>query len=966
MLDLRTVSADDLPAACQLLEDLFLQDINIALASSQQLMARCRELDSIKRARPWLLHVKMLWGAGHYMQALQASTQLATIIRNEQAHDQLAEHHLLRGLIQMSLKHNGTAAEEYATAIELALNQGQISIAIEAFISISQSYGMLGLNNEARSMLEVANRLAFSINDHKQIGKSAIFLAGNLIQRGEHRHALRLLRQAEPSLLRHGDMTWLVEAGNYMGVCHQREGEMELAGVYFESMFALARAMNALWSRALTSINFAGYLLESGDPDHARQVLVDSQDAASHFDMGFLQRESLQLLVRACRQQGAYDAALDYLRQYENLMLTLMQQGLNEANGNNPLLQPRLEPLRRKITAMVEEFEYMAGLFAPAEIGMRGLQLRMRCLRADDASRLLLLRLGDEGRQPDLVDQRLHGILRQLLGESGLWLHLRNSEYLLLPDTQDSASRERLEQELAKALQHYPWRWHGLAQPTYSLHALTRQQALEKLPASGDKARDLGADPVRILLDRIEADRINDRFPPEDVNLPHLVRELASQQHPEVGRARMLHGIALLNGLFSREACRALAQARRELEHVGDPEYQALAGMMLSAALSNCGQLYQAVQTAIETIELAVDLGRYDLAIECFLHIGQILRLQGEFGDNRTMLETGLDLARWCNNDKLVAKAAILLADQLLLDGAPDEARQVLESAQPAISRHGDTTWLVEYYSYLARCLESTLTAPSRVDELYRAALALASSKQLLWGLVAVTRYYANYQLEHGRAGEALAMLQSAEPTCRQFGLSLRSEYCESFFRVYRALGDWPMALQWLKHYEETMLAHLSNDQPEHRKMGPRQLKSTNSRLQRLRMQLEKHVGWLEPAAQRRQLRTLQLALQHAGSATLLELECQPSPENHIGDLICRLIDHHCSARDIWVGHATGRYHILPSRQDALLDEFASSLLDKLQQYAWRRHGHTDYHFTLHRQSSSAHLAHELIQELQP
>ncbi|WP_028453877.1 hypothetical protein [Chitinilyticum litopenaei] len=481
MLDFATVTLEDLPLACQQLEEQFLFDINIALQHSTLLVERCRALGATSMARPWLLHARMQWGAGQYGLALKTSDIAGQAIRQEQATDLLADYHLLRGLIQMSLKRNGLAAEEYATAIEIALNQGQISIAIEAFISISQSYGLIGMDEEAEHLLELGHRLAVSINDHKQIGKSAIFLAGNLINRQRYAEALRLLQQAEPSILRHGDTTWIVECGNYMGVCYLQLQQRETAGIFFESMLAMAKAMNALWGMAITSINYARYLLDENQPDAALRVLASARESGKQFDMGFLQRESLQLLSRACKQRGDYGQALQHLRDYEQLMLSLVQVGTAQDGSHSPLQRQRLERIRRRISDVMREFEYMFNLFAPGEASVRGQQLRNRCLRAPATQQLVRLSLYADPRSPELAEQKISGILRLTLALDDLWLRLGQGSYLIYPGRAATGAVGQLCRELEAALNRFPWSWHLLAEPEACATPISPAAALELL-----------------------------------------------------------------------------------------------------------------------------------------------------------------------------------------------------------------------------------------------------------------------------------------------------------------------------------------------------------------------------------------------------------------------------------------------------------------------------------------------------
>lgn len=962
MLDISTAGVDDLPAACQLLEDQFLLDINVALASSQQLMARCRELHAPEMARPWLLHAKMLWGVGNYPQALLASNQALQCIRNENALHLLAEHYLQRGLIQMSLKRNGVAAEDYATAIEVALNRGQISVAIEAFISISQSYGMMGMNEDARRMLELGHRLALSINDHKQIGKSAIFLAGNLILRDNHREALRILRQSEPSLLRHGDMTWLVECGNYIGVCYLHLGEHELAGLYFESMFALARAMNALWSRAVTSINYGRYLLETGRPADALGILLDMQDGARQFDMGFLQRESLQLLCRSCRELGDYGQALTYLRQYETLMLTLLQHGMAQTAGGSPLHRPRLEHIRRKITQMMGEFEYMANLFAPGEVGVRSQQMRMRCLRAPPGTTLLHLTVRPDAQSPDLAEQRLHRILWRELGNDNLWLCLQAHAYLIYPVQQDATSLARLQETLETALDCFPWRWHALEPPQPVLVRISRDAALQLLPGrDGQVANSNG---YAQQLDALEAE-LERGEEPEQAGLDTLLRTLAAQQHPELGRARLVQGIAHLNTLRNAEGCHMLRQACLTLQEQGDMDYLVRARMQLGVGHLARGQLCLAVRSTIDAIELAIDLADYPVAIESYLYVGQIFLAQGAHSESLPMFRTGLELARWINHGKLIAKAGILLAEQLLREGQADSAQAILRQVESAVWQHGDPTWQVELHCFLARCGQLLGSPAEQIRQYYQAAFTLARDRQLLWGLTSVVRYYADHLLACHEADAALALLGAAEPACWQSGHDIAAQFCECHYRIHCQREDWPQALKWLQHQEAARLAGLSQPDSGQKKMGPKQLKNTISRLLRLRMQLEKHVGWMEPEAHSRQKRTLVARLQHAPAGqSVLELHCTPRPQLHISDLLCRLIDNHCSPSDLWIEQTPGRYLILPSRQDAMLGQFSRALLDSLHAYPWQRHGAPHCRFSLKQRNDPDELARELAQEI--
>lgn len=966
MLDIGSIRVDDIPAACELLEDQFLLDINVAMASSNLLMARCRELQAPAMAKPWLLHAKMLWGIGNYAHALQASNHALQCIRTENAMHLLAEHHLQRGLIQMSLKRNGVAAEDYANAIEIALNQGQISIAIEALISISQSYGMLGMHDDARRMLELGHRLALSINDHKQIGKSAIFLAGNLIQRTSYNEALRILRQSEPSLLRHGDMTWLVECGNYLGVCYLHLGEHELAGLYFESMFALARAMNALWSRAITSINYARFLIETGQPANALGILLDLQDSARQFDMGFLQRESLQLLCRACSALGDHSQALTYLRQYEGLMLTLLQHGLSESAGHNPLQRPRLEHIRRKISQMMAEFEYMASLFAPGEVGVRSQQMRLRCLRAPGNATLLQLTVVPDAQRPDLAEQRLHGILWCELGIDDVWLCVRGHTYLIYPANQDSASLMRLQAILTGALARFPWHWHTLASPEASLATISSKAALQQLAGSQLTAASTPEDDhYANQLDQLERDYARTNLLPDRVDLEALVDTLRQLQHRELGRALLLQGLDHLNALRNSEGRHSLRLACSALQQQQDVEYLARARMHHAVACLACGQLNHAVKSAIEAIELAIDLADYPVAIESYLNVGQIFLAQGAPSESLPMFRTGLELARWINHSKLVAKAGLLLAEQLLRDRAASDAEQLLVLVGPAIQQHGDATWLVEQHCFLARCGQMLGHTDAGIRQHYLTAFTLAQEKHLLWGQATVARHFADYLLDCHEPDAALALLHSTDPACWQCSPAWEAQYCDCLYRAHRQRTDWSQAIVWLKRHEAAMLASIARQQPEQRKMGPLQLKNTISRLLRLRLQLEKHVGWLEPEAHARQKRALLLQLQHAAAGQLvLELQTSPRPLSHIGDLLCRLIDNQCSPRDIWLEQEPGHYFILPYRQDAMLDGFCQALLDSLHAYPWQRHGAGTHHFTLRRRADLGILGSELAPEL--
>ncbi|WP_028453878.1 hypothetical protein [Chitinilyticum litopenaei] len=467
------------------------------------------------------------------------------------------------------------------------------------------------------------------------------------------------------------------------------------------------------------------------------------------------------------------------------------------------------------------------------------------------------------------------------------------------------------------------------------------------------------------LLARIEQARDSEQFPPPGVSLPELVSAMQRLRHPDTGRARLLHGIHLNNRAQYLEASRELKRACHALSLNQDHDGLVQARMWLAASLLQRGMLRDAIRQAVGAIELAIDLANYEIAIESYLCAGQIFLAHGTATESETLYGTGLELANWVNHTRLIAKSSVLLADVQLKAGKAAQAERILLQADAAIVRHGNNTWRVEQLCFLARCAALQGGEPERCRALFDAAGDLARERKRNWGLAITMLHHAEFCLQQGDAPAALAKLGAAEPFCWELGDTLASSYCECHYRIRRSLGQPDEALGWLKRYEAAMLRQLADQTPQLQRMSQRQQQAISNRLLRLRIQLEKHVGWLEASAHHRQKRQLLAQLQQARAGQqVLELECRPVPPPHVRDTLCHLIDNHCSARDQWLEYGERRFLILPGRQDAALEAFCQAMLDALTHYRWERHGLTNPEFRLLRRHDLDRVARQLATEI--
>lgn len=146
MQDFSSAHCEQLPALFLRLEQLFLLDLDQAYLASGILLARCKHLkvSAVVMARMYLIHSKMLWGKSQYHAAFYSITQTLKKIRESSAFESKAEAYLWRGLCNLNLKRHIVAVEDFTYSVELALEYSQISIAIEAYVNISQIYYYAG------------------------------------------------------------------------------------------------------------------------------------------------------------------------------------------------------------------------------------------------------------------------------------------------------------------------------------------------------------------------------------------------------------------------------------------------------------------------------------------------------------------------------------------------------------------------------------------------------------------------------------------------------------------------------------------------------------------------------------------------------------------------------------------------------------------------------------------------------
>lgn len=482
MQDFSSASSEQLPALFQRLEQLFLLNIDQAHLASGLLLARCKQLkiSTAMMARMYLIHSKMLWGKGQYHAAFYSISQALKKIRESSALELKAEAYLWRGLCNLNLKRHVVAVEDFTHSVELALEFSQISIAIEAYVNISQIYYFAGQNDAAREILIIGYRLAVLLNDHKQITKSGIFLANNLNDIGEYENALYLLHQIEASALQYGDMTWVVEAGKSIAISYAALGKNDLAELYFESMLALAEFNHALWAKALTLVNYGSFLINQQRYVEAIECLLAAEEGVNYFDYGYLQHQSALLLVKAYKVTGEFKLALLEIKKYKALSEAILSNNILRNLKGRGLNLTRLDRSRKKIIKTRQDFEHMLDLISPGESSSRYLQFQHRCMNAPIDTQIIHLQFLNVAVIKGLFLQKISALLREFcLGES-TWTKLSDLAYLIIPEPTSVAQESMLEQLIA-IIQGFPWAWHGLTQPLFKVQLISTEAALHFL-----------------------------------------------------------------------------------------------------------------------------------------------------------------------------------------------------------------------------------------------------------------------------------------------------------------------------------------------------------------------------------------------------------------------------------------------------------------------------------------------------
>jgi len=477
-----SLSIEQLPAVFARLEALFLLDIEQAYIASSAVLARCKQLKvpDATMAKMLLIHSKMLWGKGQYHAAFYSVVLTLKKIRESSTFELKSEAFLWRGLCNLSLKRHVVAVEDFTYAVELALEYSQISIAIEAYVNISQIYFFAGQLDTAKEILIIGYRLAVLLNDHKQITKSGIFLANTLNDVGDYENALYLLRQIEASALQHGDMTWVVEVGKTIAISYVGLGRCELAELYFESMLAIADFNNALWAKAITLLSYGDFLIQQSRYAEGVNCLLKADEGVNHFDNGYLQQKIAHLKVRAYKADKDFKSALLEMKKYKSFSDAIFSSDLLSDLKGKGLNLSRLDRSRKKISKTRQDFEQMLDLISPGESRSRYQQFQYRCANASNDIPILHLQFSGISVVQGQFLQKISALLREFCLGDSTWTKLPNLAYLLILED-SSESTDALIRKLKEMIIGFPWAWHGLSAPQIEITEITSQQASELL-----------------------------------------------------------------------------------------------------------------------------------------------------------------------------------------------------------------------------------------------------------------------------------------------------------------------------------------------------------------------------------------------------------------------------------------------------------------------------------------------------
>lgn len=482
MQEFLTINAEQLPAVFQQLEGLYLLDIDQAYNSSCLVLARCRQLKvtDATMARMLLIHSKMLWGKGQYHAAFYSISQTIKKIRESSLFELKAEAYLWRGLCNLNLKRHVVSVEDFTYSVELALEYSQISIAIEAYVNISQIYFFVGQLDAAREILITGYRLAVLLNDHKQITKSGIFLANTLCDAGEYNNSLYLLRQIEMSALHHGDMTWVVEVGKTIATSYAALGQFELAELYFESMLAIANFNHALWAKAITLVNYGDVLIQQGRFIEGSALLCLAEDGANYFDNEYLKQKIARLQVKSYKQSGDFEKALSEIKKYKKYSDAVFSNDLLSNLKGKSLNLSRLDRSRKKISKTQQDFEHMLDLISPGESRSRYQQFQYRCATASNDVIILHLQFTGVSVIQGQFLQKISALLREFCTGESTWTKLPNLAYLLILEYSDEPA-EQLMTQLIEMMNGFPWEWHGLVEPEVEVRQILPTEATQLL-----------------------------------------------------------------------------------------------------------------------------------------------------------------------------------------------------------------------------------------------------------------------------------------------------------------------------------------------------------------------------------------------------------------------------------------------------------------------------------------------------
>ncbi|MGL6041244.1 MAG: tetratricopeptide repeat protein, partial [Deefgea sp.] len=482
MQEFSTVNIEQLPAMFQRLEGIFLLDIDQAYNASCVVLARCKQLkvSDSTMARMLLIHSKMLWGKGQYHAAFYSVAQTLKKIRESSSFELKSEAYLWRGLCNLSLKRHVVSVEDFTYSVELALEYSQISIAIEAYVNISQIYFFAGQLDAAREILMIGYRLAVLLNDHKQITKSGIFLANTLNDAGEYANALYLLRQIETSALQHGDMTWVVEVGKTIAISYVALGENELAELYFETMLAIANSNRALWAKSITLVSYGDFLIQQHRYAEGIDCLLGAQEGVNHFNYGYLQQKIAWLQSKAYKENGDFEKALIEIKKYKALSDVVFSNDMLSDLKGKGLNLSRLDRSRKKIYKTRQDFEQMLDLISPGESRARYQQFQYRCASASSEVAILHLQFAGISAVQGQFLQKVSALLREFCIGDSTWTKLPNLAYLLIPE-QIGDSPQVMMDHLLEMMNGFPWSWHGLTAPIVDVKLVSPAQATQLL-----------------------------------------------------------------------------------------------------------------------------------------------------------------------------------------------------------------------------------------------------------------------------------------------------------------------------------------------------------------------------------------------------------------------------------------------------------------------------------------------------